>query len=268
LRNRDHAPRANLTVRIILMNVTTVDDRARAIAATIVALFRSGFAPAGRSSADRNLPVAVEAVAAAPADAGTRLAALFPEERQHVQRAVRKRQAEFAAGRICARRALARLGIPPAPLLVDPDRAPCWPPGIVGSISHAEGICAAVVARAAHVTAIGLDLEGAAPLDSDLERLVATPQERRLLDGRAHLERGHTFKLLFSGKEAFYKCQHPRTRTFLDFQDVELDLDPSTGTFSPRLVNPVHRALTHLQAARGRWRWHQDLLITTCWLLA
>ena len=42
---------------------------------------------------------------------------LFPEEAAVVAKAVPKRQREFAGVRACARRALARLGVPPVPLL-------------------------------------------------------------------------------------------------------------------------------------------------------
>jgi 4'-phosphopantetheinyl transferase EntD len=250
------------------MNARFADHRAREIAAAIESLFQSLFASGAASSVAPIPQVAVEVTAAAPADADRHLAALFPEERQHVQTAVPKRQAEFAAGRVGARRALARLGIPAAPLPANLDRTPRWPAGVVGSISHAEATCAVVVARASQLAGIGLDLESAAPLAPDLEGLIATPDELRRLDRAGTLERGRALKLLFSAKESFYKCQYTRTRTFLDFLDVELDLDRPTGTVSPRLVNPAHHALSHLQAARGRWQWRDDLVITTCALVA
>src|SRR5215470_6495909 len=56
---------------------------------------------------------------------------LLPEEARHVEKAVPKRRLEFAAGRRCARLALARLGLPPGPILAGADRAPCWPSEVV-----------------------------------------------------------------------------------------------------------------------------------------
>jgi 4'-phosphopantetheinyl transferase EntD len=44
---------------------------------------------------------------------------LFPGERAIVARAVPGRALEFTTGRQCAREALARLGIPPEPILRD-----------------------------------------------------------------------------------------------------------------------------------------------------
>ena len=74
---------------------------------------------------------------------------LFPEEEALVAGAVTKRREEFAAGRNAARAALAGLGPPPCPLLRAGRRAPAWPQGIVGSITHCSGFCCAVVAPAA-----------------------------------------------------------------------------------------------------------------------
>ena len=64
---------------------------------------------------------------------------LLPEERGAVAKAVPKRVAQFTAGRVCARRALAQLGnTEPVPILMGEDRAPQWPAGYVGSISHTD----------------------------------------------------------------------------------------------------------------------------------
>ena len=71
---------------------------------------------------------------------------LLPGEAVYVAKAVPKRINEFAAGRACARRALATFGMPGAVLLAAPDRQPLWPTGFVGSITHTAGFCAAAVA--------------------------------------------------------------------------------------------------------------------------
>lgn len=54
---------------------------------------------------------------------------LFPDERAIIARAVEPRRGEFTAGRWCARRALAKLGIPPLPILCGDQREPKWPAG-------------------------------------------------------------------------------------------------------------------------------------------
>ena len=85
--------------------------------------------------------------------------ALRPEERAGLGRAVEKRRREFAAGRACARRALARLEIADAVLPIGPDRLPAWPAGIVGSITHCAGYCGVAVARRGSILCLGLDAE-------------------------------------------------------------------------------------------------------------
>jgi len=160
---------------------------------------------------------------------------LFPDERRHVAGAVAKRQAEFGTARICARRALARLGFSPCSLVPNPDRSPRWPEGVVGSMTHAGGYCAVVVARAAHTAGLGLDAEPDIPLDPQLEPLICTRAERRFLARCSATDRAHLGTMLFSAKEAFYKCQYPITRASLDLQDVDVCLDLDAQRFAARL---------------------------------
>src|SRR4051794_36063543 len=71
---------------------------------------------------------------------------LFPEEQAAIARAVEKRRLEFALGRTCARRALRELGVNPGALVPLADRSVPWPSEAWGSITHADGFCAAVAA--------------------------------------------------------------------------------------------------------------------------
>jgi 4'-phosphopantetheinyl transferase EntD len=186
---------------------------------------------------------------------------LFPEELLCIASAVPRRQAEFATARVCARAALSRLGIQPAPLVPGRDRSPRWPTGVVGSISHADGLCAVAVARGSDVESIGIDVETSSPLEAELERVICTPNELRWLDAHdAHPQRGRWAKLLFSAKESLYKCQYPISRQMLDFADVELSLDTAAMTFSGTL-RPT--GLRHLaRSMHGRWVWTEDFVLT------
>jgi len=62
-------------------------------------------------------------------------AVLFPAEEAAIARAVPKRRREFTTGRACARAALAKLGLPPAPIVPGLRGAPQWPAGVTGSRS-------------------------------------------------------------------------------------------------------------------------------------
>ncbi|MGJ4906125.1 4'-phosphopantetheinyl transferase family protein [Bradyrhizobium sp. HKCCYLS2058] len=161
---------------------------------------------------------------------------LFPEERAHIQAAVAKRRAEFATARILARRALASLGASPVALVPTPDRAPVWPPGYAGSISHCADYCAVAVARSRDVPSLGLDVEDLRELDPSMRDLVLTPAERRWLRAQPDALQPMLPIVIFSAKEAYYKCQYPLTRGFLDFQEVELAIAWPAGTFEARVM--------------------------------
>ena len=163
-----------------------------------------------------------------------------PRERAFIAHALETRQREFTAGRICARRALSRLGAPPEPLLADADRMPLWPDGFVGTISHVHDFCGVAVARRSSVAGLGFDVEPALELPSDAWRVVLTEDERARLNALPQRERGVTARLVFSAKEAFYKCYRSAGGGWLDFDEVDLHLTPDSdavielrGTKSP-----------------------------------
>ena len=156
---------------------------------------------------------------------------LYPEERNYVANAVVKRQAEFGTARLCARKALSRLGVAPCSLVPNADRSPRWPDGIRGSIAHTDDWCAVGVSNALSITAIGLDLESDATFAQELEAVICTDAERRWLRTFNRGEFGWLGPLIFSAKEAFYKCQFAVTQTQLNFTDVELAFDLQSGTF-------------------------------------
>src|SRR4029077_12401529 len=132
---------------------------------------------------------------------------LFPEEAALVQSAVRKRRCEFAAGRYLARRALRGLGVPPRPILRGPNREPTWPDGVVGSITHCSGYCAATVASADVIEAIGIDAEVNDALPDDVLRIVMRNSERNWTGSRT--DAIHWDRIVFSAKESVFKAWFP-----------------------------------------------------------
>ena len=190
----------------------------------------------------------------------TELDELYPEERRHIEAGswAVERQREFAAARACARRALRRLGRAPGPRVPHADRAPRWPDGIAGSITHTRELCLVAIARRGRGASLGVDVERVTATGADIEALVCTPAERRWLNAQPAAQRERNVRLLFSAKEAFYKCQYPLTRTFLDFQEVELGIDVGGGSFTVMKPDPA--------AVRGRWIWLEDLVIAAAML--
>ncbi|NHB77063.1 4'-phosphopantetheinyl transferase family protein [Rhodobacter calidifons] len=145
-------------------------------------------------------------------------AALWPEERKTLGAAVPRRVMEFAAGRQAARQALSALGVAPRALPVLPDRAPLWPEGIAGSISHAAGLAVAVVRRGAP---LGVDVEEDQPLPPDLWPEIASAAERAALPAG---ETGLWLRRLFAAKEALFKAQAQGARAMFGFDAAHVTL--------------------------------------------
>lgn len=159
---------------------------------------------------------------------------LHPEEASFIARAVTQRQQEFAAGRSLARRALVHLGCAPAAIPPGPNREPVWPEGIVGSISHCHGYCAAALDRSDTLLSIGIDAELDAPLPRDVIALVALEDERAWIDAQPAGE--HRDRLLYSAKESVFKAWFPLTHQWLDFRSARVCFDSSKQTFHATVI--------------------------------
>lgn len=77
----------------------------------------------------------------------------------HLARAVPKRRAEYLAGRVLARQLLAPLGFVDFTLARGEDRAPQWPAGIAGALSHNSNTALCAVHRESGLGGVGLDVE-------------------------------------------------------------------------------------------------------------
>lgn len=186
---------------------------------------------------------------------------LFAEEEAYIARAVDKRKREYALGRTCARRAMAALGLPPRSLPSNGDRSVRWPDEVWGSITHAEGFCAAVAARRRDVVGVGIDAEVRARVTPRLWPQIATDSEIAWFEsaGDAALacERA---TLLFSAKEAFYKAQFCLSQTFVGFHEVELVFGPES--FRVRLRNDVSNVLKKGSEFTGRYTLLAEHVVT------
>jgi 4'-phosphopantetheinyl transferase EntD len=211
---------------------------------------------------ERILPAAVVAAELF----GDEPAELFPAEEAAIARAVGKRRREFTSVRVCARRALARLGQPPAPLVPGERGAPRWPDGITGSMTHCDGYRGCVVARTADLASVGLDAEPNDVLPDRVERVVMLPAERAHIAALAAATPGVCWdRLLFSAKEAVYKAWYPVTGRWLGFEQASIEFAAggdsdgggdgagaanraAQGTFTARLLVPAPAP-----AFTGRW---------------
>jgi 4'-phosphopantetheinyl transferase EntD len=182
-----------------------------------------------------------------------------------IARSVAKRRNEFITVRYCARLALDQLGVAAGPILKGEKGEPCWPDGVVGSLTHCDGYRGAVVGLIGQVRSVGIDAEPHGVLPDGVLDAVTLSAERREL---AAMPDGlHWDRILFCAKEATYKAWYPLTRRWLGFEDahVVFDVDPTgtTGEFvSQILIDPAAVAGPPLEALRGRWSVREGLVLT------
>jgi 4'-phosphopantetheinyl transferase EntD len=189
----------------------------------------------------------------------------MPEEEPLIARSVAKRRNEFITVRHCARIALGELGFPPGPILKGEKGEPCWPEGVVGSLTHCAGYRGAVVGRAGVVRSVGVDAEPHDVLPDGVLDAISLPAERSEMMA---LPAGmHWDRILFCAKEATYKAWFPPTKRWLGFEDAHITFDVdgsgSAGSFeSTILVDGATLSGPPLTSLAGRWSVERELVLT------
>jgi 4'-phosphopantetheinyl transferase EntD len=208
-------------------------------------------------------------------------AALFPAEAAAIASAVQGRRRTFATGRACARRALGELGLAPVAIPRGARGEPCWPAGVLGSITHCDGYRAAAVARSQELLCLGIDAEPHGSLPRGVLARIALARERSRLEQLAAEHPPVCWdRLLFSAKESVYKAIYPLTGERFEFKDVSIALDALTigetsiaceaqGGFQAHLPAPPAPSLPAAAARNarpatliGRWLVRDGLLLT------
>jgi 4'-phosphopantetheinyl transferase EntD len=189
----------------------------------------------------------------------------LPEEAPLIAKSVAKRRNEFITVRYCARLALKELGMPPVPILKGEKGEPCWPDGVVGSLTHCEGFRGAAVGRIDTARSVGIDAEPHDVLPKGVLDAISLPAERSELGA---LPSGlHWDRILFCAKEATYKAWFPVTRRWLGFEDAHItftvDNGGTTGGFASEvLIDPAALSGPPLNTLRGRWSVRNGLALT------
>jgi enterobactin synthetase component D / holo-[acyl-carrier protein] synthase len=189
----------------------------------------------------------------------------FPEEEPLIAKSVAKRRNEFVTVRYCARLALEELGVPPVPILKGEKGEPCWPDGVVGSLTHTEGFRGAAVANKEAVRSVGIDAEPHDVLPNGVLDAISLPAERAEISA---LPRGlHWDRILFCAKEATYKAWYPVTQRWLGFEDAHIvfdvdDGEKAGGFETSILIDPAALSGPPLTTLRGRWSVRDGLALT------
>jgi enterobactin synthetase component D len=158
-----------------------------------------------------------------------------------IQRSVAKRQAEFLAGRLCARAALQQLDNLDCVPAIGEDRAPVWPQHISGSITHSSGHAAAIVGHKAQWRGLGMDLENVLSLER-AERLAGEILTAAELQRMAMLPREQHARLVtltFSAKESLFKALYPIVQKRFYFEHAEVLEWSENGQVRLRLLTDL-----------------------------
>jgi 4'-phosphopantetheinyl transferase EntD len=164
----------------------------------------------------------------------------------------------WTGGRVALREALARVGVDPPPILRNDRGAPALPAGIMASVTHKQGLAAALVSRETSAQ-VGVDLELEIPRTYDIARQVLTAAELAEITSWPAAEREREVLLRFSAKESVYKAIDPFVRRFVGFREVAVRPHPDGG------------ATVEAKLARGEgpfvidvtWRRFDGLVLTT-----
>lgn len=188
---------------------------------------------------------------------------LLPEEEALIEpRAVASREADIRLGRAAARQGLAELGQEVVPILRGAHREPLWPDGVVGSITHADGLAVAAVAPRDRCVGIGIDLERRERFFPGLVEQVAFGDERRRLEALPAAELASAAVAVFSAKEVIYKALFPLVGEFFGFEAARVTPN-GDGGFTAEVVESVLGGATLARPLRIEARWHDGLLFSS-----
>jgi enterobactin synthetase component D len=178
--------------------------------------------------------------------------------------AVSCRKAEFLCGRQTAKRALIKLGSTQYAVPIGENRAPVFPPNIVGSISHSHKSAICAVALSRDLEYVGIDLEHL--IDSDLidqiESQVITAAEKRMIF-ECGLSAQTGFTLIYSAKESLFKSLYNEVGAYFDFDAAKLiDVNVSSKQISFELTQTLAPNLPIGTRVSGQVTLHKNTVLT------
>jgi enterobactin synthetase component D len=180
--------------------------------------------------------------------------------------AIGKRKAEFLAGRYCVQQALKKMGEDGGQVIdIGDKRAPLWPSGLTGSITHSKGFASAAVAPTQTVRGIGIDSERL------IAEKTATSVASHILTETESYAANCTFvdsarqylTLIFSAKESIFKCLYPEVKQYFDFHHAEISLNcHEPGTFQFQLRKHLSDEFHEHYVGNGHYAIVEDFVHT------
>lgn len=168
---------------------------------------------------------------------------------------VETRREQHIGSRLCAARVLLEAGAAVTVIGRTEDGRPAWPQDFVGSLTHTPSFVAAAAAPARQRRSIGLDSERIAGEEESSAIGQVCCSRRELLSLAAWpFDRRCALSLLFSAKEALFKCINPVVLTFFDFLDAEVaSIDAGRQTICIRLCRPLGMDFAEGHDFEGRY---------------
>jgi 4'-phosphopantetheinyl transferase EntD len=179
------------------------------------------------------------------------------------------RAAEHAAGQRAARRSLVSAGEATGLVGRSPAGRPCWPPGFLGSIAHANGIAVAAATATPPLFALGIDIELEAALPaSDASWVMSSDETLLLRCGPGQADRLAT--RLWSAKEAAFKAWCTAVEEDLDGVDPrDIVVRPSPNevpSFEVEAIGELARGpVGRASRLDGRWWAAGSRFVTLVW---
>jgi 4'-phosphopantetheinyl transferase EntD len=142
---------------------------------------------------------------------------------------------------------------------------------VVGSITHTQGHCAAVVAPRWRFLGLGLDSEIIADVRPALWAVICVARETAWIKSLPAAHQTAAGALIFAAKEAFYKCQYPLVGERLGFHDLCIEA-PAFGSWQGSFTVSATREIAVANRAAlplpGRYRFHDALVSAGVALIA
>lgn len=185
---------------------------------------------------------------------------------ERLAKAIPKRKTEFLAGRYCAQLALKNMGADwQQPIAIGENRAPCWPEGLVGSITHSKGFASAIVAPSSTIRSVGIDSEAliAEKTAANVSSHVLTESELYTANAALLDSDRQYLTLIFSAKESIFKCLYPLVQQYFDFRHAVVELDAKfPGRFRFQLLKDLGGEFGKGYSAGGYYALADDFVHT------
>ncbi|MEX1827412.1 4'-phosphopantetheinyl transferase [Luteibacter sp. CQ10] len=183
-----------------------------------------------------------------------------------VERSVAKRRAEYLAGRRVAVAALREAGAAVHDVAIGENRAPAWPTGFTGSITHASGMAAAVAMPNRGVRGVGIDIEDVATqsaLEAIVQSVVDDDEYRELGDIAQRIGWPMALTVAFSAKESFYKATAATVGRIFEFTALKI-VGGDEDRLYARVAEPLASSLpTGMEVAMGYAALNEATVVTS-----